>query len=807
MNLLNNQGLAADSVNRLVLSAVLAILVLAGCESPEERAAGYVARAEQLLEEENLVKAELEVRNALQIEPNNADARFLLARVAESRGDFGEMAANLRAAVKSRPDFLEARLKLGTLYALSGAPDRANEQLVEVEKLAPNDPEVRVLKARLLAADGDLDAAAEELRVAITEKPDSMEAMGLLANVTAESDVDAALDIVDQAIASTEENRVLRILKVQLLERGGYLDRVESELRSIVADYPDEPVYSYQLARFLAGEGKVDDVEAVLGAVVARNPEDTEAKLALIQFTAGIRGPDEGQALLRRFIDESPDDHELRMVLARQLQVTGETEQAMAEYQKVVDAAGNEDVALTATSRLAAIELGQDNTEAGEALIEEVIAVDSQNSEALLLRGALRYDRDELKDAVSDLRTVLRNQPENERAQLLLSRSHSKAGDFLLARDAYRRSIEMNPANVQATMELTRILVNESEFAKAEALLRDQTLVTPEDLNAPRALIAILVTNRRYDDALEEAQRVRELPERAAVGDFLSGGIYQARGQYEAAVNAFRASLDATPATREPLQGLISSLVRLERRDEAVSYLENLVAESPENLYAKTLLGQVLAGSGESDAAREIFEEALSGDSAWLPAYTALAGLEGGNSEAQIDVYRRGLEAVPNSQELALLLGTALERKGQFDEAIAAYEEVLRANPEMEVVANNLAALLADHRTDRGSFERARDLSEQFENSQNPAYLDTLGWVYYRLGEFDNAQPLLEKAVGAADTVPVLRYHLGMNYLAQNKPSLAREQLAAALETPEIEFLGKAEAEAALAEIDSASNP
>ena len=110
---------------RLVLSAMLAVLFLAGCESPEERAAGYVARAEQLVEEDNLVKAELEVRNALQIEPKNADARFLLATIAESRGDFGEMAANLRAAVEARPDFLEARLKLGTLYALGGATDLA----------------------------------------------------------------------------------------------------------------------------------------------------------------------------------------------------------------------------------------------------------------------------------------------------------------------------------------------------------------------------------------------------------------------------------------------------------------------------------------------------------------------------------------------------------------------------------------------------------------------------------------------------------------------------------------------------------
>ncbi|MBT8421954.1 MAG: tetratricopeptide repeat protein, partial [Gammaproteobacteria bacterium] len=228
MKLCIDPGLMARGTLRVLVPAVLALLVLAGCESAEDRAAGYVARAEQLLEEDNLVKAELEVRNALQIEPKNADARFLLAKVAESRGDFGEMAANLRSAIEARPDFLEARLKLGTLYALSGASELAQEQLTESEKVAPNDPEVRILKARLLAIKGDLEGASAELQAAIEAKTDSMEALGLLANVTAESDVDAALKIVDDAIASTDDNRVLRLLKVQLLERGGYTDQVES---------------------------------------------------------------------------------------------------------------------------------------------------------------------------------------------------------------------------------------------------------------------------------------------------------------------------------------------------------------------------------------------------------------------------------------------------------------------------------------------------------------------------------------------------------------------------------------------------
>jgi tetratricopeptide (TPR) repeat protein len=281
----------------------------------------------------------------------------------------------------------------------------------------------------------------------------------------------------------------------------------------------------------------------------------------------------------------------------------------------------------------------------------------------------------------------------------------------------------------------------------------------------------------------------------------LLGGVYQARDEHELAIGAFSESLRLSPSAREPLRGMVASMVKLDRADEAVAYLKNLQKENPDNLYAKTLLGQVLAGTGNPDEAQAIFESALAADDAWLPAYTALAGLQSGDVSSQIDTYRRGLEAVPDSQELVLLLGTAYERSGQVEEAIASYERALEVNPDSTAVANNLAALLADNRTDTKSLERALELASQFSDSDNPAFLDTLGWVHYRLGNYLDAVPLMESAVKAAGQVAVLRYHLGMGYLALDKTVLAREQLELAVAGEGVSFTGIDEARAALAEL------
>jgi predicted Zn-dependent protease len=325
--------------------------------------------------------------------------------------------------------------------------------------------------------------------------------------------------------------------------------------------------------------------------------------------------------------------------------------------------------------------------------------------------------------------------------------------------------------------------------------------IVPDDVTASRALIAILLRRERFREAEDEAARISALPGKEAVGDYMRGSIYQVRNQHEKAIAAFERSLELQPTAREPLQGLVSSLIRLDRADEAASMLRAVIEESPDNLYAQTLLSQVLAGSGDVDAAEQLLESTLSANEEWLPAYTTLAGMQGTDTGARIDIYKRGLEAMPGSQELALLLGTAYEREGKIEEAIAAYEKVLEADPDLPAVKNNLAALIADSRTDRSSLERALTLAEGLDVTANPAFMDTLGWVHYRLGNIEEAVPLLEASVKLAGQAPVLRYHLGMAYLADGKRALAEDELALATENPEAEYIGRDEAVKTLQEL------
>ena len=128
-----------------------------------------------------------------------------------------------------------------------------------------------------------------------------------------------------------------------------------------------------------------------------------------------------------------------------------------------------------------------------------------------------------------------------------------------------------------------------------------------------------------------------------------------------------------------------------------------------------------------------------------------------------------------------MALGGALERIGDYEGAIAEYEGVLAQEPGSMVAANNLASLLADHRTDKSSLERASSLALSLQQSQVPQFKDTLGWVNYRRGDYKAATQLLEQAAVALPDLAMIRYHLGMSYAAMGQSAKAVEEYKIAL--------------------------
>ena len=145
-------------------------------------------------------------------------------------------------------------------------------------------------------------------------------------------------------------------------------------------------------------------------------------------------------------------------------------------------------------------------------------------------------------------------------------------------------------------------------------------------------------------------------------------------------------------------------------------------------------------------------------------------------------VLAAALEAQPDNGILLWIRAGNLERAGDIDGAIAVYEGMYAVNSGNLIVANNLASLLATHRTDEASLERAWAVARRLRGQERPAFQDTYGWIASRRGEYDEALPYLEAAAEGLPEDPLVHYHLGMTYLALDRAEEARAALTRALE-------------------------
>jgi tetratricopeptide (TPR) repeat protein len=789
-----------------LLTVVAVALLLAACGSPDQRAAEYLVKAQELYDAGDYVKARLQAQNAVQVVPKNPKARYLLAQIAEQDKDYQKMFGHLVAAVEGDPNNVEARLKLGSLYFLGQSWEEAAKQAAELLKLAPNDARVHLLKARMLIQQGDRPAGVAEVATALKLDPDNVEGILLQSAAAAFESLDKGLAIIDAAIKRLppEKNRQLRELRVVLLAQSKRTDEVEAGLRALSKDYPEEQNYQFQLANFYVGQGRVDEADQLLKSLAEADPTNAEKQLDYVKFLASKRDTTKAEAALKVFIRQNPDSPKLQLALGELFEVSKQADEAREVYAGLGERAPKSVEGIAARTRVAAIDLRAGKPDAGRAAIDSILKDVPDDANALLLRAGLRFTDGKYDDAIGDLRIVLRKEPKNDRALLLLAQSYVRKNDPVLAKDTYRRLLEVAPESPEGLQQLAGLYAADKDYEEAEALIRKRLASQPDDLVASGRLVEILMAQGLTAKAEEEARRMTALANQTGVGDFSLGRVLAQKKDYDAAADSFRKSVAARSGDPLPLEGLVNSLLAGNKKGEAITVLNEQLDNSQNQLFAKFLLGGIYGREGDPAKAEAYLEDVLKEKPDSVVAWTALAAIYK-DREARIRVYERALKAVPGNTDISMLLATDLEQSGRFDSAIALYEGLVKANPKFEPAINNLAALLLDQRTDKASHARALELAQALVKTENPAMLDTLGWAYYRAGQYPQAVSVLERVVAKAGQYPVFRYHLGMAYLKAGNSVGAKQQLAEAVGKAQSDYPGLAEARATLEKLNKPS--
>ncbi len=443
-----------------VLVAALVAAVV-GCASPEERANKQATAAEQLVATGDFKQARMAAQNAIEVAPKNVKARYVLAQVAEQNGEFGQMLGHLEVIIGEDPTHVPSRVQMATLLLYAQDYAGAEGLAADARKIAPDDPTVRLLEARLLLQKGDVAGGLRELDFVLEKQPANAGAALIRGVTLGLTDPERGLADLAASIQRLEAGKAIPLKKarIDIYNRAGRFADVEREIKALVTAYPTAG-YARNLADFYVGQQRIDDAEAALAASVTASPDDVDLKFAYAQFQSRTRNrPDLAEATLKKFMAATPGDDRLTVLLGTFYEGTSRDADALAQYAGVAKRTPTSTEGLAARGRIAVLTVKGGDPDRARTLFDGLLQDAPDDPVALIGRGQLNLADDQLEDAVTDLRGSLRKAPENPVALTLLAAVHLRAGDIALAEEAYRQALKINPYDTAIQAALADVLL------------------------------------------------------------------------------------------------------------------------------------------------------------------------------------------------------------------------------------------------------------------------------------------------------------------------------------------------------------
>ena len=344
--------------------------------------------------------------------------------------------------------------------------------------------------------------------------------------------------------------------------------------------------------------------------------------------------------------------------------------------------------------------------------------------------------------------------------------------DFTTAHKLADRVLAADPASGEARAQLARVLTAEGNAVAAIAISQEAAALDPE---AHRFAYAdTLLRLDRLDEARQELESLRTDASVRDEADLRLGKLAYQLGDLSEAGKRF-GSLISSPAAAPEAFFYLSSIAEREGRTDLALEGYTKLSEAGAGLIVRGRAARLLMKQNERDEAFRLLDEfAAKERSEALDVEFAKAALldDTGHSAEAIALLQLALERYPNHPGVRYQIALIQDKSGKTKESVRNFESLLKERPEDASLLNALGYSLADRNQ---KLPRAETLIRKAleASPDNPAFLDSLGWVRFRRGDIPGALPYLERAYRIFPD-PEIASHWGELLWVSGKQSEAR---------------------------------
>jgi tetratricopeptide (TPR) repeat protein len=562
---------------------------------------------------------------------------------------------------------------------------------------------------------------------------------------------------------------------------------------------PGSPLIAEHLAEMYYEARRVRDAVLEAQALIQKDPANVSARKLLVRIYLRSLGDSTGstgqQDLATRAVEQleqirrlDPKDSESAQWLARLYRVRGDASKA-------------------------------------EGVLRDLLAQNPNDETVAGQEADLLLEQNRAQEAISLLEGIVKRAPSGHLADSL-GDAYSQLHDFANAEQSYRKAIELDPGEPDHYRGLAEALASQEKFAEALTQYEHLAGMEPDE---PANYLRMAEMNRQLHK-LDEAEKNILEAKRRAPGSlevvFNESLIYEAQGRYEdairvlsAAVTSLKSQPTAAPSNRRSLAVLYEQLGRVYRdaanytaalntfaewaqlgpeeaqraalqvietfrlaRDlpHALEAADRAAAQFPQDREIHIARALLHGEKGDTDAAVSQLRELLTRTVQDIEIYLDIAQIDQQNhrfAEAEAVLTQAlGMASRDNEREMIwFMFGAVYEREKKYDLAEEQFKKVLAVNPRSAATLNYYGYMLADQGL---RLPEATDLIKRAlaEDPSSGAYLDSLGWAYYKQDRLAEAEDSLRQAAERDHSDATILEHLGDVYFKRGKLDLAQAQ-------------------------------
>jgi tetratricopeptide (TPR) repeat protein len=583
-----------------------------------------------------------------------------------------------------------------------------------------------------------------------------------------------------------------------LYGRSEYISRAIDEYKLAIAADPSSEYLNAGLAELYARTNRIKDAVTEAQEILKRDPNNIDAHQLLgriyLRSLGDMQSGTQSNEMLKLAIDQyevitklDPKNPETYLLLGRLYILHKDLLKAENAFKTALNLQPGSEEAITNLAYLY-------NEEGATQKAVDLLKTNADKAQSAKVYAMLGYTYEQQKEyqqAIDAYRKAVEADSENLDAQRGLAQNLLNSGKMDEALKAYQDVIKADPQDAQAYLRVAEIDRRNGRFDDALTSLKQAEGLVQDSLEVPYSYALIYAAQGKYDEATQQLQALLKKTEKPG-GNYTSaeatnrsvflerlGSLYRDQGNTTAALDTFRKLLPLGDENAiRGYQQLVDTLRDQKRYDEAAALLKEALSKYPNDRSLKLVYAGTLADSGKPEAAIQSAKAMLNNNPKDdREVYLAMAQIYN-----RVRMFSDADQAAAKAEQLSstdddreyvyFVQGSIYERQKKYDQAEERFKKVLGDDNQNAMALNYLGYMLADRgvrlQEALGYIKRAVDL-----DPQNGAYLDSLGWVYYKLGSYDLAEECLRKAEVRNGTDPTIQDHLAEVYNKTGKLKLA----------------------------------